>query len=124
MRQDNLSHIPGPKGIPIFENVFQMGMENYHHWITDQMKKFGPIIKLKLLTSNVVIVSGKDEIRQVLVTKGNDFSGRPQTFRTEKGYPKVFVLTDYTRSTRKQKKMIMNTKLLSCKSNVMNTAHK
>ncbi|CAH1789695.1 unnamed protein product [Owenia fusiformis] len=76
--RSKLPHIPGPSGVPIAGNVFEISstfklVQKLHEW----MMEYGEIFKINLLGKEIVVVSGS-LIGEMLVTKGSDFADRPR----------------------------------------------
>ncbi len=44
-------------------------------------RQFGNIFQIHLVGKCVIVVSGENELREMIVTKPNDFAGRPYMFR-------------------------------------------
>ena len=74
--------IPGPKSSLILGNMGELkgGAVQYLH---DMAKRYGPIYKLKMLNEHWVVITDKDMLREVLVKKGDIFTGRPTGFRMD-----------------------------------------
>ncbi|KAM6470514.1 cytochrome P450 1A1-like isoform 2-T2 [Liasis olivaceus] len=67
---------PGPWSLPILGNLLQLG--EYPYIFFDQMrKKYGDVFQIQLGMVPVVVVNGLDAIKQVLLTDGESFAGRP-----------------------------------------------
>lgn len=69
---------PGPKPLPIIGNLAVLdGYEVPYQAFTDLYKKYGNIITLQLGTVPAVVVNGLENIKEVLIYKGQYFDGRP-----------------------------------------------
>ncbi|XP_061670707.1 cytochrome P450 1A1 [Syngnathoides biaculeatus] len=79
---EGLRRLPGPKALPIIGNVLQVGNRPYLS-LTAMSKRYGPVFKIQIGMRPVVVLSGNETVRQALIKKGEDFSGRPDlyTFR-------------------------------------------
>ncbi len=79
--RDRLGFLPGPKGIPVFGNTFQIdsikSRLNFHQWA----KQYGGVYRLKLPIGDIVVVSDYKYIRECLVNKGGEFAGRVVFYR-------------------------------------------
>ena len=75
------SRLPGPSALPIIGNAHQLDNKNPHFTLTEMAQRHGPIYKLKLLTDHWLVINNYDLAREVCITKGQDFSGRPQSYR-------------------------------------------
>ncbi len=81
VNRDRLGFLPGPKGIPVFGNTFQIdGLKarlSFHQWA----KQYGGVYRLRVPAGDMVVVSDYKHIRECLVNKGGDFAGRVVMFR-------------------------------------------
>jgi len=75
---------PGPFRWPIIGNLPQLRDAIPYRALTDIGKKFGPVFSLQLGSVPVVVVSGLDNIKQVLYHKLNHFDSRPNFNRYHK----------------------------------------
>ncbi|XP_069619482.1 cytochrome P450 1A1-like [Ranitomeya imitator] len=70
---------PGPWGIPILGNMLQI--EELPHLTFIKMKeKYGDVFLLKLGSVPVVVVSGLETVKKVLLKQGEQFAGRPNLY--------------------------------------------
>ncbi|KAM4049666.1 cytochrome P450 1A3-like isoform 2-T2 [Anomaloglossus baeobatrachus] len=70
---------PGPWGIPILGNILQV--EELPHISFGKMKeKYGDVFLLKLGMVPVVVVSGLETIKRVLLKQGEQFADRPKLY--------------------------------------------
>ena len=69
---------PGPVGIPLFGNIFQIDSNYPHVKLHAWAEKFGGVYALRLLNKNVMVVSSYARIRDILIDRGKLFSGRPK----------------------------------------------
>ncbi|XP_067883769.1 cytochrome P450 1B1 [Heterodontus francisci] len=67
---------PGPFPWPLIGNAAQIGSLP-HLFFSRMAEKYGNVFRLKLGSHTVVVLNGEETIRQALVRKGGDFSGRP-----------------------------------------------
>ncbi len=72
--------IPGPKGLPLVGNVLQLDKLRPELNMVTWAKQFGSIYVIKVFSTPLVIVSGYNELYDVLVKKGKAFGGRPAAF--------------------------------------------
>ncbi|XP_063702687.1 cytochrome P450 307a1-like [Culicoides brevitarsis] len=69
---------PGPKPLPIIGNLAVLdGYEVPYQAFTDLAQKYGNIVTLKLGTVPALVVNGLENIKEVLIHKGQYFDGRP-----------------------------------------------
>ncbi|KAG5967829.1 hypothetical protein E4U56_000649 [Claviceps arundinis] len=70
---------PGPKGLPIVGNVFDLppeGIPEYEHWL--KLKDvYGPISSMSVLGTTLVILHSHEAVQELLVKKSTRTSARP-----------------------------------------------
>lgn len=66
---------PGPIGLPIFGNLFQIG-PNPHESFTKLAKKHGPLMTIRLGSVTTIVASSPEMAMQILKKKDEVFSGR------------------------------------------------
>uniref|UniRef100_H3C3R1 Cytochrome P450, family 2, subfamily X, polypeptide 9 n=1 Tax=Tetraodon nigroviridis TaxID=99883 RepID=H3C3R1_TETNG len=69
---------PGPPVLPLLGNILELSLENPLQDFERLRKTYGNIYSLYLGSRPAVVISGLKTIKEALVTKGSDFSGRPQ----------------------------------------------
>ncbi|CAF96075.1 unnamed protein product [Tetraodon nigroviridis] len=69
---------PGPPVLPLLGNILELTLENPLQDFERLRKTYGNIYSLYLGRKPAVVISGLKTIKEALVTKGSDFSGRPQ----------------------------------------------
>ena len=90
--------LPGPRGVPVFGNIFQLGSVP-HETFVEISKTYGDVFRIHIGSRLVVVINGYDSIRQALVKQAMDFAGRPDdlsTFKhmnTWRGYPTLAFAT-------------------------------
>ncbi|KAG6021239.1 hypothetical protein E4U40_005441 [Claviceps sp. LM458 group G5] len=70
---------PGPKGLPIFGNVFDLppaGIPEYEHWLTHK-DAYGPISSISILGTTIVILHSYEAQQELLVKKSSKTTARP-----------------------------------------------
>ena len=73
-------HLPGPAGWPLVGNLLQLD-KNYPHFTLEKWaKQYGPVFSVKMCTATWVIVSGYEELQEMLVSNGRAFAGRYSQF--------------------------------------------
>jgi cytochrome P450 len=70
---------PGPRGLPLIGNVFDLppkGIPDYIHWksLTD---KYGPIASVTVLGRHLIFIADEQDAREVMEKKSSVSSGRP-----------------------------------------------
>lgn len=80
-----LPEAPGPKTYPIIGNLHVMaGYEVPYQAFSALGKKYGNIIKLQLGNVKALVVNGQENIREILITKGQHYDSRPNFERYHK----------------------------------------
>ncbi|KAI4885973.1 hypothetical protein NFI96_033066 [Prochilodus magdalenae] len=69
---------PGPWPVPIFGNLFQLNIANPLKDFERLAVRYGNIYSLCFGSRPVVVLTGLEAIKEALVNKAADFSGRPQ----------------------------------------------
>lgn len=82
------SDIPGPKGIPVLGNALDMGAGKARYVFKKWGKLHGPVFKVNLFGSYIVVVTGRQGLSEASVTRAARASGRPTSFRM------TYVFTD------------------------------
>ncbi len=81
-RKKSLKHIPGPDiGSLLLGHIPLVDFEAFHRNLADWSRKYGPVYKLRLLHKRIVVVSGQEALHEMLVKKGIETGGRPDSFR-------------------------------------------
>ncbi|KAL8196940.1 UNVERIFIED_CONTAM: Cytochrome P450 1A5 [Gekko kuhli] len=70
---------PGPVGYPLIGSVLEIG-KNPHLSLTQMSKKYGDVMKVRIGSRPVLVLSGLETIKQALVKQGGDFMGRPDLY--------------------------------------------
>ena len=68
--------LPGPWGLPLLGNIFQLGAAPHETFI-QMARKYGDVFQICIGSRPVLVLNGYDTIRQALVKQGVDFAGRP-----------------------------------------------
>lgn len=70
---------PGPRGLPIFGNVFAFEQDDaFADTLMRWGKEHGPVYGVSIGLSNDVVVCGAEMIKTLLVKKGLDFADKPK----------------------------------------------
>ncbi|KAG5950314.1 hypothetical protein E4U57_007865, partial [Claviceps arundinis] len=70
---------PGPKGLPIVGNIFDLppaGIPEYEHWLKHK-GAYGPISSISILGTTIVILHSYEAQRELLVKKSSKTTARP-----------------------------------------------
>ncbi len=76
--RSRLQHIPGPPTLPIVGNIHQLDRHRIRNTLLKWAKVYGPVYKIRVASNDVLVVSGFEEIRSVLM--GQESSGRPISY--------------------------------------------
>ncbi len=79
--EQQFSHIPGPKGLPLLQNVLQLDLPRLPWILTEWGKVYGPVYKIGLMGRYAVVINGYDAMHECLAKGGKATAGRPETFR-------------------------------------------
>ncbi|XP_053362079.1 cytochrome P450 2F2-like [Clarias gariepinus] len=86
---------PGPRPLPIFGNLFHFNIKNPLKDFEKLAEQYGNIYSLYIGTKPAVVLNGLKVIREALVTKSEDFSGRPQNIIKDLTEGKGVIMADY-----------------------------
>lgn len=67
---------PGPRGVPILGYLPFFG-DNPPETFNELRRTYGDVISISMGSFPAIVISGRDAIKEALVDKGDDFSGRP-----------------------------------------------
>ena len=84
LRRRRYSNLPGPPGLPFVGNALQMKTTRARRTdeiMTSWAKQYGPIYKVSVFGRELIVVSGCDEVYEVMIKKGRSFAGRNQYYR-------------------------------------------
>ena len=103
--------IPGPYGIPFIGSALELLCNNPLDLLEKWKQTYGDICQIKLMGKPVVILSGPEYIREMLVIQSTEFAGRADSFRFKYVYnfQHEVAATTYSPKWVKTKKMFMNT---------------
>ncbi|KAG7329552.1 hypothetical protein KOW79_007726 [Hemibagrus wyckioides] len=86
---------PGPPPVPIFGNLFHFNIKNPLKDFVKFAKQYGNVYSLFIGTKPAVILTGLTAIREALVNKAADFSGRPNNLIKDITEGKGIIIADY-----------------------------
>lgn len=98
----------GPRGIPFFGNILQLGRRPYitlFKW----SNKYGPVFRVRLGSQDIVVLNGTKTIRDALLNKSEEFAGRPKLYMihaTLKG--KGLISSPYNKDYSEHKQFLLN----------------
>ena len=70
---------PGPRRLPIFGNLFNVKQDTMLEDIRKLRQQYGDVFSLSLGSMNMIIINGYDNLKEVFVKRGDEFSRRPNT---------------------------------------------
>lgn len=80
--QDDLKTLPGPGGFPVLGASPQLGKyANIWDGFSALNRKYGDLVGVQIGSRYCLVVRTAEYIREVLVTKANQFSNRPDFIR-------------------------------------------
>lgn len=68
---------PGPKGLPILGNIFDIPTTSQWHVFNDWRRKYGEVIGLRALGNRMIVLNSRKAAETLLVERGTPYSGRP-----------------------------------------------
>jgi cytochrome P450 len=68
-----IKDLPGPKGIPVLGNALKIDVDNLHNQIEDWATEFGSVYQLKLIASNMIVITEPDIIQHILRDRPDGF---------------------------------------------------
>ncbi|XP_011385807.1 cytochrome P450 2B11-like [Pteropus vampyrus] len=95
---------PGPRPLPFFGNVLQMGRRGLLKFLLQQRDKYGDVFTVYLGSKPVVMLCGIDSIREALVDQAEAFSGRGRIAAVDRvfqGYGVFFANGESWRALRR-----------------------
>lgn len=106
-RLRRIADLPGPRGLPLIGNAWQLDSLQFHVGLENWAREFGPIYKIKLGRKPIVIVSDNVLIANLLRDRPDGLrrSSRTSTILTELGTTGVF--SDEGDEWRKERKLVM-----------------
>ncbi|KAF7707688.1 hypothetical protein HF521_018906 [Silurus meridionalis] len=86
---------PGPQPIPLFGNLFHFNIKNPLKDFEKLAEQYGNIYSLYFGTKPAVVLNGLNAVRDALVNKFADCSGRPQNLVKDVTEGKGVIIADY-----------------------------
>lgn len=80
---------PGPAGLPIVGNLFQLDRKAPYKSLLKLRERYGPVIMLNMGPQKVVFLIGYNTVKEALVDQADDFTGRgplPFLVKITRGY--------------------------------------
>ncbi|KAK6186103.1 hypothetical protein SNE40_008204 [Patella caerulea] len=105
VRENNLP--PGPIGVPVLGYLPFFGTHP-HLTFNKLREKYGDIFSIKMGSFPAIVISGKALIKETLVTRGDDFSGRPNFYLASLFGEHTLTFGRFSESSILHKKMAYN----------------
>ncbi|KAM7413923.1 hypothetical protein PAMA_018967 [Pampus argenteus] len=101
---------PGPTILPLLGNVLSISLENPLKDFERLRKTYGNVYSLYIGVKPAVVISGLKAMKEAIVSRGNDFAGRPQDlFINDCTERKGVILADYGSSWREHRRFALMT---------------
>ncbi|HEX7641628.1 MAG TPA: cytochrome P450 [Burkholderiaceae bacterium] len=102
-----ISDLPGPKGLPLLGNAWQLDSLQFHQGLENWAREFGPLYKIKLGRKPILVVSDIELIAGLLRDRPDALrrSSRTSTILAELGTSGVF--THEGEEWRRERKLVM-----------------
>ncbi|XP_074533553.1 cytochrome P450 2J6-like [Halichoeres trimaculatus] len=101
---------PGPPILPVLGNILHLSLENPLKDFERLRKSYGNVYSLYLGPKPAVVINGMEAMKAAIVTKANDFAGRPQDlFVNDTTNRKGVILADYGPSWREHRRFALMT---------------
>ncbi|KAH9914736.1 cytochrome P450 monooxygenase [Fomitopsis serialis] len=75
-REKNLP--PGPTRIPLLGNAWHVPVEKSWMYFHSLCQKYGPMVMLKALDNDILVLDNAEDIQELLVKRSNNYSSRKQ----------------------------------------------
>jgi cytochrome P450 len=102
-----LADLPGPKPLPLFGNIFQMGGQQVHLTLENWIRQYGPAFRFRIYDIPVLVIADHVQITRIL-------RDRPAAFRRSAGTSNIMkelkvdgVFSAEGEDWRKQRKLVM-----------------
>ncbi|KAK7883053.1 hypothetical protein WMY93_029227 [Mugilogobius chulae] len=94
---------PGPKGLPLVGNLFQLDRRAPYKSVVKMSESYGPVIMVTTGLQRVLFLVGYDAVKEALVDQADDFIGRgplPFLMKVTRGYGLVITNGERWRQLR------------------------
>ncbi|KAK5850049.1 hypothetical protein PBY51_014334 [Eleginops maclovinus] len=93
---------PGPTPLPILGNLLNLSAHDPMRDLERLSKSYGNVYSLFLGPKPVVVINGVQALKEAMLTKGDDFAGRPQDIYATHLTANGLVLADYGPTWKEQ----------------------
>jgi hypothetical protein len=86
-KQRQFSSLPGPKAWPLIGNTLQMSTresDRYEKPLMAWAKHYGKMFRINIFNADWIVLNDIEDIHEMLIAKGRNFSKRSKMFRYEK----------------------------------------
>ena len=103
-----ITDLPGPRGLPLFGNTFQVKPSQIHQCMEAWARQFGPLFQVKLGRRRLLVVSDHEMLAAVMKDRPDGFRRSPLTSQVslEMGLP-IGVFSAEGDDWRRQRRMVM-----------------
>ncbi|CAD5123233.1 unnamed protein product [Dimorphilus gyrociliatus] len=101
--------LPGPRGLPILGILPWLDKDLPHLDLSSYRKQYGDVLKAPIMTEDIILVSGENNIYDLYINKQNDFSNRDRGVRVTailNGIEDISIMNDH-QLFRDSKKMTL-----------------
>ena len=82
-RKQACCNAPGPTGVPILGNTFQIDGAQMHKQMMTWSKQYGDVFQLSMFGVTYIVINSPQAMYEANVTKRNDFADRPHMYRSD-----------------------------------------
>uniref|UniRef100_A0A4W5L304 unspecific monooxygenase n=1 Tax=Hucho hucho TaxID=62062 RepID=A0A4W5L304_9TELE len=68
---------PGPRGLPLLGNIFNLDLKRPYQTMMEMKDKFGPVFSIQMGLRKIVVLCGYEMVKEALVTQADQFAERP-----------------------------------------------
>ncbi|XP_078236647.1 cytochrome P450 2J6-like [Pogona vitticeps] len=96
---------PGPRPLPFVGNVFQMSFRNPLKYLQKIGKQYGPVMTFHSGQTTMLLIRDVRLAKEVLLTKGTEFAGRPENPITDfTSKKKGIIMAPYGQAWKEQRR--------------------
>ena len=77
---ENRNLPPGPFPLPVLGNLLSVGLKQPYRDLANMTKKYGKLFRIQMGSRKVIVINSYGIAREALVSKAEDFAGRPHHF--------------------------------------------